>query len=231
MTTLWLFKEVCTKCGASLEWSWLDGLDEREEKITGGTSQMAGVARSSMEVTWCKFMQSGASFGVASRRQVEQRRGGKAERRKLVIIHHATDIVCSLHCQIIDCYDLNESLYQGRINWEGELFDQGVSYARKYGNHLDPIGEFYHPPSENEPKAERGERVGIFHKSRPEQVSNRRPLPSAAMSPTDQNQAGARRPDQTRQHCALIRHVTTARLRPATIITALPRPLINDSSA
>ena len=77
---------------------------------------MAGVARSYMEVTWCKFMQARASFGVASRRQVEQRRGGKAERRTLVIIHHVTDIVCSFHCQIIDCYDLNECLTIVRLN-------------------------------------------------------------------------------------------------------------------
>ena len=62
------------------------------------------------------------------------------------------------------------------------------------------------------------------NESIPEKVSNRRPLPSDAMSPTDQNRAGARRPDQTRQHCAIIRHVTVARLRPTTIITALPRP-------
>ena len=76
----------------------------------GSTSQMAGVARSYMEVTWYKFMQARASFDVASRRQVEQRRGDKAdhERRKLVIIRHATDIVCSFHCQIIDCYDPNK---------------------------------------------------------------------------------------------------------------------------
>ena len=52
-----------------------------------------------------------ARFEVASIRRVEQRlamRGGKAERRKLVIIFHATDIVCSFTCQIIDCYDPKE---------------------------------------------------------------------------------------------------------------------------
>ena len=86
----------------------MDSTNERRRSLVGSTSQMAGVARSYMEVTWCKFMQARASFEVASRRQVEQRRGGKAERRKLVIIFHATDIVCSFHCKIIDCYDLNE---------------------------------------------------------------------------------------------------------------------------
>ena len=37
-------------------------------------------------------------------------------RRKLVIIYHTTDIVCSFHCQIIDCYDLNEWLTIVRYN-------------------------------------------------------------------------------------------------------------------
>ena len=36
------------------------------------------------------------------------KRGGKAERRKLVIIYHAADINSLFYCQIIDCYDLNE---------------------------------------------------------------------------------------------------------------------------
>ena len=85
-----------------------DSTNERRRSPVVSTSQMAGVARSYMEVIWCKFMQARASFEVASQRQVEQRRGGKAERRKLVIIYHASDIICSLHCQIIDCYDLNE---------------------------------------------------------------------------------------------------------------------------
>ena len=85
-----------------------DSTNEKRRLLVGSTSQMAGVERSYMEVTWCKFMQARASFAVASRRQVEQRRGGKAESRKLVIIFHATDIVGSFHCQIIDCYDLNE---------------------------------------------------------------------------------------------------------------------------
>ena len=39
-------------------------------------------------------------WGKASQ---ERRQGW---RWKLVIIYHATDIVCSFHCQIIDCYDL-----------------------------------------------------------------------------------------------------------------------------
>ena len=73
------------------------------------------------EVTWklhgassCRREQ--ASKPVASRRQVEQRRGGKAERLKLVIIYRATDIVCLFHCKIIDCYDLNEWLTIVRYN-------------------------------------------------------------------------------------------------------------------
>ena len=97
-----------------------DSTNEKRRSLVGSTSQTAGVARSYMEVTtsstWCKFMQARASYEVASRRQVEQRRGGKAERRKLVIIYHATDIVCSFHCQIIDCYDLNEWLTIVRYN-------------------------------------------------------------------------------------------------------------------
>ena len=75
---------------AALQSNDHDSTNERRKSLVGSTLQMAGVARSYMEVTWCKFMQARASFEVASRRQVEQRCGGMAEHRKLVIIYHAT---------------------------------------------------------------------------------------------------------------------------------------------
>ena len=109
---LWLFKEVCTKRGASITRKMM----ARRTRWTRREAHWWNQHRkwlqlhevSYMEITWCKFMQARASFEVPSRQQVEQRRGGKAERRKLLIICHATDIVCSFHCQIMDCYDLNE---------------------------------------------------------------------------------------------------------------------------
>ena len=57
----------------------------------------AGVARSYME-SYLVQVHAGESK-LRSCVDVAQRRGGKAERRKLVIIYHATDIVCSFHCQ------------------------------------------------------------------------------------------------------------------------------------
>ena len=63
---LWSFKEVCTKRGASLEWSYdsRDSTNDKRRSLVG--SQTAGVARSYTEVTWCKFMQARASFEACS---------------------------------------------------------------------------------------------------------------------------------------------------------------------
>ena len=70
-------QRVCTKRGASLEWSWLD--IGRKEKVTGGINIANGLELH--EVTWCEFMQLRTSFEIASRRPLKQRRaecGGKA---------------------------------------------------------------------------------------------------------------------------------------------------------
>ena len=74
---LWLFKGVCTKRSASLEWSCFDGREEKEGHRWDQHRKRAGVARS----YGCDFMQARASVVVAARRRVEERRakrGGKA---------------------------------------------------------------------------------------------------------------------------------------------------------
>ena len=69
----------------------------------------AGVARSYMVRVYAvenKLRNRVTTTGKAKASWVRR----QGWRRKLVIICHTTDIVCSFHCQIIDCYDLNEWL-------------------------------------------------------------------------------------------------------------------------
>ena len=77
--------------------------------------KLAGVARSYMvrvHAVENKLRNRVTTTGKAKASWVRR----QGWRRKLVIICHTTDIVCSFHCQIIDCYDLNEWLTIVRYN-------------------------------------------------------------------------------------------------------------------
>ena len=81
LTKLRLFKGVCTKRSASLEWSCFDGREEKGGHRWDQHRKRAGVARTYAYCYGCEFMQARASVEVAARRRVEERRakcGGKA---------------------------------------------------------------------------------------------------------------------------------------------------------
>ena len=114
LAKLWLFKGVCTKRGASLE--WLDGWEQFTSRRGHWRHQHRSQTgrQNSHGFWWRKCTQAKAasksrhsdrpSWGEALTHWPER----KSWHRKLAVINHATDIGCSFHCQIINCCDLNE---------------------------------------------------------------------------------------------------------------------------
>ena len=118
MTKLWLFKGFAQSTALhSNDHNSTDSTSDEERKSLVGLTSQTGWS--------CTKLHGTRVHAIGSKLRSRVTTTGRAKaswvlmqgwRRKLVIIYHTTDIVCSFHCQIIDCYDLNEWLTIVRYN-------------------------------------------------------------------------------------------------------------------
>ena len=110
MTKLSLFKRVCMKPGTSLDRMTpaSDGWEQFASRRSPEATTFIADGQDSHEIWWCECTQARSASKSRHERRAEQRRDWQPKPsrqswcRKLAIIYHATDIVCSFHCGIVD---------------------------------------------------------------------------------------------------------------------------------
>ena len=110
MTKLWLFKGFAQSTALhSNDHDSTDSTSDEERKSLVGLTSQAGWSCTKLHgASSCSWEQASKSRPDDRKSKGELSAEARLAPETVVIIYHTTDIVCSFHCQIIDCYDLNE---------------------------------------------------------------------------------------------------------------------------
>ena len=90
--------------------------NEKRKKVSGGINIANGWSCTKLRVRIHAGESKRRSRGTTTGRGKASQAWRQGWRWELVIIYHATDIVCSFHCQIIDCYDLRMIVRYNRFS-------------------------------------------------------------------------------------------------------------------